>query len=160
MIGIDCFSSNLLHTYHGPKSIMTSDSAPFPLNVNQISTLPLPHILIKTVSQLNIPPGTIAIIPITFNGIPKHNCHCHYLVEPLVQHELQEHLIFLQVLKHFEKLPLYLLCTIINTSPDEVVLPRKRHLGEMKLLTNIEASIKLLVVNEVMHSIDSDHADA
>ena len=96
-----------------PKSVVTLDPAPFPLHVNQISTLPPPHILIKTFSQVTIPPRMIAIIPTTFNGIPKPNCH-YSLLELLVQYELQEHLLVVPVLKIFgKKLPSCFLCTLI-----------------------------------------------
>ena len=48
----------------------------------------------------------IAIIPTAFNGIPKPNCHFS-LIEPLIQHELQQHLLIAPVLKSFGvKLPL------------------------------------------------------
>ena len=75
LIGIHLLSPNQLHLQQGPRSIVTSDPAPFPLHVNQIFTLSLPNILIKAVSQITIPPRMIAIIPTTFNGIPKPRCH-------------------------------------------------------------------------------------
>ena len=75
LMGIDWFSSNQLHLHQGLKSIVTSDPAPFLLHVNQISTLPLPHICVQMVSQGTILPRMIALIPTTFNGIPKPNCH-------------------------------------------------------------------------------------
>ena len=55
LIGINSFSSNQLHLHQGLKSIVKSDPTQFPLHVNQISTLPLPHILVKTVSQVTTP---------------------------------------------------------------------------------------------------------
>ena len=59
-IGIVWFSSNQLHSYQGPKSIVKWDTSPFPLHVNQIYTLPHPppHILVKTFAQVTIPPRT------------------------------------------------------------------------------------------------------
>ena len=90
-----------------------------------MSTLPLPHILGKSFSQLTIPPRTIAIIPTAFNGIPKPNSH-YSLIEPLAPHESQQHL-NVPVLKMFgEKLPLCSLCTVINMSSDEVVFSKKK----------------------------------
>ena len=156
--GIDWFTSNQLHLHQRPKSIVTSEPAPFPFHVNQISTLPLPHILVKTVSQVTIPPRTIAIIPTTFNGIPKPNSH-YSLVESLIQHELQQHLLVPVVKRFGEKLPLWLLCTIANTSSDEIFLPKCRYLGEMKPLSNIDDPLKLLVINEITCAIDSDQVD-
>ena len=88
LTGIDWFSSNQLHLHQGPKSIVTSDPAPFPLHVNQISTLPPPHIVIKTVSEATTSLRTIAIIPTAFNGIPKPTCY-YSLIESIVQHESQ-----------------------------------------------------------------------
>ena len=44
LIGIDWFSTNQLHLHQGPQFIVVSDPAPFPLHVNQISTLPPPYI--------------------------------------------------------------------------------------------------------------------
>ena len=125
LIGIDWLSANQLHLHQGSKSTVTLDPAPFPLHVNQIFTLPVPHILIKTVSQVTIPLRTIiANIPTTFNGIPQTSCH-YSLIELLVQHELQQHLLAVTVLKLFGgRLPFCLLCTIINASSDKGVLPK------------------------------------
>ena len=54
------------------------------------------------------------------------------MMEPLVQHEVQQHLPVVSVLNFFgKKLPLQVLYTIVNTSPDETLLPKYRHLGEM-----------------------------
>ena len=39
-IGIDWFSAHQLHLHQGPQSIVVSDHASFPLQINQISTLP------------------------------------------------------------------------------------------------------------------------
>ena len=76
-------------------------------------------------------------------------------------HESQQHLLVVPVLKMFgKKLPLHLLCKIINTSSDEVVLPKNRHLGEMKLISNTDDFLQPLVVNEVTHATDSNHVDA
>ena len=101
----------------------------------------------------------IAVITTTFNGIPKPNCD-HSLIESLVQHESQQHLLVVPVLKILvRKLPLCLLCTIINTGSDNIVLPQNRHLGEMKPLSDIDDSLKPLVVNEGTHAIDSDHVN-
>ena len=77
-----------------------------------------------------------------------------------MQHESQQYLIVVPVGKILgEKLPLCLLCTIIYKSPDEVVLPQNRHLCEKKPLSNTDDSLNLLVVNDVMHAIDSAYND-
>ena len=129
------------------------------MHVKHVSTLPLPHILIKTVSQVTIPPRIIATIPTAFNGIPKPNCH-YSLIKFLIQHELQQHILVVPVLKIFgEKLPLQLLCMIVNTSTDEIVLHKNRNLGEMKPLSNTDDTLKPLVINEVTYAIDSDQVD-
>ena len=44
LIEIDWFSANQVHLQQGAKSIIISDPGPFPLHVNQISTLPPLHI--------------------------------------------------------------------------------------------------------------------
>ena len=51
LIGIDWFSTNQLHLHKEPQFIVVSELTPFPLHANQISTLPTPHILVKTISQ-------------------------------------------------------------------------------------------------------------
>ena len=76
---MDWFSSNQLHLHQGPKSIVISDPAPFSLHINQISTLPPPGILVKTVSQVTISPRTIAMVPTSFNGVPKTDCHYSFM---------------------------------------------------------------------------------
>ena len=64
-------------------------------------------------------------------------------------------------LKIFDaKLPLCLLCTIINTSPDDVILPKNWHIGEMKLLSNHGYSLNPPAVNKVTHDINSNYIDA
>ena len=45
LIGIDSFSTKQLHLHQGPQSIVVLDPTPFPLHINQISTLPPPHLL-------------------------------------------------------------------------------------------------------------------
>ena len=160
LIWFDWFFSNQLHLHQGPMSIVTLDPAPFPLHVNQTSTLPPLHILIKTVSWVTIPPRPIAIVPTAFNGMPKPDCHYSFL-KLLAPHESQQHILAVPVLRTFgKKLSLCLLCAIINTSSDEIVLPKNWHLGEMKVLSSIDDPLKPLVVNEVTDTIDSIHVDA
>ena len=63
----------------------------------------------------------------------------------------------LPVLKMFgEKLPLWLYCMIANTHSDEIVLPKNRHPGEMKPLSNNDDPLRPLVISEVTYTIDSD----
>ena len=57
------------------------------------------------------------------------------------------------------KLPLCLLCTIINTSSDTTVLPKNWHFGEMKLLSSIDDPLKPLLVKDITYAIDSDYVD-
>ena len=96
-IGIDCFSYNQLHLHQGPKSIVISDPAPFPLHINHISTLPLP------------PPRTIAIVPTIYNGVPRPKCHYNF-IEPSVPYESQQHLFVVHVLKLLVKNYQYAYC--------------------------------------------------
>ena len=113
-----------MYLHQGPKSIVISDPAPFPLHITQIFTILPAHILINTVSQVTISLRKIAIVPATFNGIPKHDSHYKFM-EPFGLYESQQHLFVVPVLKIFSKeLPVCLLCTIINTSSDDIVLPK------------------------------------
>ena len=98
LIGIDWFSSNQLHLHQGPKSIVILNLAPSPFHVNQISILPPPHILIKTVSQVTIPPRKIAIVFTAFKGIPKPD-YLYSFMELLSPQESQQHLFVVPVLK-------------------------------------------------------------
>ena len=63
-------------------------------------------------------------------------------------------------LKQSHKLPVCLLHTIIYTSPDDVILPKNQHIGEMKLLSSIDDSFKPSAVNEATSNIHSNHVDA
>ena len=128
-------------------SIVVLGPAPFPLHVNQISTMPPLHILVRTVLLVAIPSRMLAIVPATFNSTPKPNCY-YYFTE--MSYESQQNLFVVHVLKIFDvKLPLHLLCTIINTSPDDVILPKNWNIGEKKLLNNLDDSLNPPAVNEV-----------
>ena len=72
LIGIDWFSTNQLHLHQGPRTTLVSDPIPFPLHINQISTLHPPHILVNTISQVTMPARTLAIVPTTLTG---NNCY-------------------------------------------------------------------------------------
>ena len=89
---------------------------------------------------------------------PKANCYYDFTE---LSYESQQNLFVVLVLKIFgETLPLCLLCTIINTSHDDVILPNTQHIGEMKPLNIIDDSLNPPAVNEVTHEINSDHIDA
>ena len=47
----------------------------------------------------------------------------------------------------------------MNTSPDNVILPKNWQIGKMILLNNNDDSLYPLSVNEVTHDISSDHID-
>ena len=82
----------------------------------------LKHILVKTISQVTIPLRMLAIAPTTFNSTPKPNCYYNFTEMP---HKPQQNLFVVPVLKIFGTiLPVYLLCTIINTSPNKVIVPK------------------------------------
>ena len=49
---------------------------------------------------------------------------------------------------------------IINTSPDNVILPQNWHIGEMKPISDNVGSFYFPAVNEVTHEINSNHCDA
>ena len=122
LIGIDCFFTRQLHLLQESKSIVVSDPAPFPLHINQISTLPLPHLLVKTISQVTIPSRWLAIVPDTFNSILKLNCVYNFTATPFTS---EQNIFVVSLLKIFgTKLPVYVLCMIINASPNDVILPK------------------------------------
>ena len=134
----NCFSTNQLCLHQGPQSMVVLDPALFALHVNQISTLPMPHKLVKTISKVTIHSGTLAVGPTTFNRTPKPNCYYNFTE---MSHMSQQNLFVVPVLKIYgTKLPVHLLCTIINTSPSDVILPQKQHISEMKLLSNSDDS--------------------
>ena len=72
-IGIVWFSTKQLHLHQGPQFIIISDPTSFPLHINQISTLPPPHLLVKTISQVTVPSRTLATVPATLTCHPNHS---------------------------------------------------------------------------------------
>ena len=126
LIGISWFFTKQLHLHQGPQSIVVSDPRSFPLHINQILTLPPPHLLVKTISQVTVPytvPSlTLVIVPTTFTSTPKPPCYYNLTG---TKYTSEHNLFVVPLLKIFGvKLPVYLLCTIINTSPDDVILPK------------------------------------
>ena len=104
--------------------------------------------LIKTVLQVTIPPRTIVIVSTTFNGIPEPDCHYSFM-EPSVTYMSQPNIFVVSELQILgRKLPVFLLCTIINTSSDDIILPKNQHLGEMKPLSSPGDPLKPSVVNK------------
>ena len=134
------------------------DPAPFSLHINQISTLQPPHILVKTISQVTIPSRILAIEPATFNSTPKPDCH--YKFTEISYKSQLNHFVVPVLKKNGAKLSVNLLCTIINASSNDVILPKNQHIGKMKLLSNTDDSWLPPSVNEVTHDIKSDHIDA
>ena len=51
------------------------------------------------------------------------------------------------------KLPVHLLCTVINTTPDDVILPKNWHIGEINPFSQTNS---IHPINEVTHSINPD----
>ena len=45
-----------------------------------------------------------------------------------------------------------LLCTVINTSPDDIILPKNWHIGKMAPLSHTDNSVQH--INEVTHDIN------
>ena len=73
---------------------------------------------------------------------------------------MQQHLLVVQVFKIYgEKLPLQLLCTIVNTGPGIIFIPKHRNLGEMKPLNTYDDQVESLMVNEITYKIDSDQVN-
>ena len=62
---------------------------------------------------------TLAKVSMMFNSTPKSNYYYNFIEMP---YESQKNLFVMAVIKIFDaKLPVCLLCTIINTSPDDVI---------------------------------------
>ena len=112
---------------------------------------------LKQFHQVSIPLRTLAILPMP-----------HLIVYPNLtviiaswnhQSCMSYSKIFLlwQYLKSGRNTQICLLCTIINTSSGDIVLPETQHLGEMKLLSSIGDPLKPSALNEVTYDINSDH---
>ena len=133
----------------------------------------------------------LAIVPATFNSIPKPNCYYNF-TEIVVPYKSQQILLDVPVLKIFDaKLPVHLLCMqckqhkvfkCIEFWPlsDTVQIghlvtiscyvgerdkhkswqcyfaKKNWHIGEMKLLSNIDDSLNLSAVSEVTLDLNSD----
>ena len=111
--------------------------------------------LVKTISQVTIPAGTLAIVPTIFNNTPKPNCYYSFTE---ISWKPQQNLFVAPGLNFFgKKLPLHLLYTIINTRPNDVILPRNQNIGEIITLNNGDDSWYPPSVNEVTHDISSDY---
>ena len=99
----------------------------------------------------------LKIVPTNFNSKPKPNSYYSFTE---MSHKSEQNLLAVPVLKLFgAKLPVHLLCTVINTSPDDVTLPKNQHIGEMKPLSNRDDSWHSPSVNEVTHDTSSNHID-
>ena len=61
-------------------------------------------------------------------------------MEMSVPYESQQNLCCANTKIFGKKLIVFILCTIINTSPDDVILPKNKHIGEMKPLSNTDDS--------------------
>ena len=98
-------------------------------------------------------------MPATFNSIPKPDCYYNF-IEMSVLYKSQQNIFVVPILQIFgTKIPVHLLCTIINTSPDDVFLPKNWCIGEMKPLSNVDDSLNPAAVNKFTHDINSDHAN-
>ena len=72
----------------------------------------------------------------------------------------QQNLFVVLVLTFFgKKLPVHLLCTIISSSPDDVILPKKLAYWQMISLNKSDHSWHPPSVNKVTHDINSNHID-
>ena len=74
-ISIDWFFTKQLLLHQGPQSIIVSDPTSFPLLIIQISTLPSPHLLVKTISQVTVHSSMLAIVLANLTGSPKPECY-------------------------------------------------------------------------------------
>ena len=107
-------------------------------------------------SQITVPSRTLAIVPATLTGNPKPE---HYYSLTGTQSSLEQHLFIVSLLKIFgRKLPLHLLCTVLNTSPNDVILPKNCHIGKMTPLSYTDNSVQH--INEVTHDINPNTVSA
>ena len=154
---MDWFSAHQLHLQQGPQSIVVSDHTPFPLYINQISTLPPPHILVKTISQITIPTKTLSIVPTTFTRLPIN--YYYNLID--TQSSTDQNLFVVSLLKIFStKLPTNLLCSIINISPDHITLPGNRHICELTPLNHNYTAQHTASINKITHVVRSSVTNA
>ena len=51
------------------------------------------------------------------------------------------------------KLPINLLCTVINISPEHISLPRNRHIGELTELNHNYTAVHTASVNRITHVV-------
>ena len=58
-----------------------------------------------------------------------------------------------------QTIPVHFLCTIINTSQNDVISPKNWHIGKIIPLNNINDSWHPSSVNEIIHDISSDQID-
>ena len=72
--------------------------------------------------MITVPSRTLPIVPTTFTSTPKPDCYYNLTG---TQSMLEQNLFIVPILKIFSaKLSVHLLCTIINTSPYDVILPK------------------------------------
>ena len=84
-------------------------------------------------------------------SIPKNNCYYNL---NSTQSITDQNLFLVPLLKIFSaKLPMNLLCTIINTSPNNDILLRNRHIGKMTHLNCSNTPIHPVSVNEIKYGI-------
>ena len=83
--------------------------------------LPPPHLLVKTISQITVPSRTLVIFPLPLQ--------VHTNLTDIINgthYSSEQNLFTVPLLEKFStKQPVYVLCIIINTSPDDVFLPKK-----------------------------------
>ena len=96
------------------------------------------------------------MVPTIFNNTPKLNC---YYTFTEISYQPQQNLFVVPVIKILGKNYHYILCMIINTSPDNVILPKHWYIGKMILLNNSDDSWHPPSVSEVTHNISLDHID-
>ena len=99
--------------------------------------------------KVTIPARTLAVVPTTFTSPTKTNCY--YDLSGTQSITDQDHF-EVPLLKIFStKLPTNLLCTIINTGPDHISLPRNRHIGKLMPLNNNYTMVNTASANDIMH---------
>ena len=98
----------------------------------------------------------LAIVPATLTDDPIPECYYSLISSQSV---LEQNLFIVPLLKIFsKKLPMHPLCTVINPSPYDVILPNNWHIGEMMLLSHTNSSVQH--IKGVVHDISPNTVSA
>ena len=64
-----------------------------------------------------------------------------------------------QYSKIWQDITVIIVGTFVNTSPDEIILSKHRHIVEMEPVNASDKPLESLTINEIMYKIDSDQVN-